>query len=303
MILTHYAKLTFLFLAMSILSIVSVANSTNPAIDYELEGKTLYINNDDTLLTDSILDAFRKYWTITKIEFQDSEEYFENFKNDNALILSILKETSYSGAYRYEKSFLTIVIGNKSAKKSEDYKKFTAKNDPIQYRNYILSMNKEEKVTRLEDVNIDVKAAFIVRGLQTDILTSFGKIEKINYAKYKTFTLAIPIEEIRTKDLYINKKAVDRRFEYDTFCAIHGLDPAKVKMVSKEEIDEIINTTDDVLVSFGGNYNNISFYFNKTGNYGGALVFKNKAIVGNILMYTGAIIIIGGIISLLAIAG
>lgn len=215
--------------------------------DYELEGKTLYINKKMELLNDSILDAFKKYWTVTPIKFEDEEDIIENYGDKNALILTIVSyNITNSGSYTSRK-YLAIAYGasNTGADKTKfDYETFYYAS---KYKNEVSKMVGGTKVTADSVYNINSDLPFLIKNIQSDVLIKSGKLtpNKIVY-KGSNFNYIEPAELNRSL-IYIIEENLGKGFNLDAFCTKFEIDQNKIKYINLVKLNELIDAGEEAL--------------------------------------------------------
>lgn len=255
------ASLIFLFLHLP-----SFSNSASLSGDYELDDKTLYINKDEKFMTDSILMAFKKFWTITKIKYVDEEDILENLSDEDALVLTILTESYNSSATIYERKYFVIVEGKESVKSQEDYVRYKLLDD-LHYKVYTKPTNKPEFIREETTYNINFKAAFNVKNVQRRVLIGNKKLEANTQKVYKGNYYYMDREEVKKKKLYILDSAVPKKFDVNMFCKKLEIDPSQVKIVSEQEIEPILYSEEDVLFALEASSYGLSFFSNRSGEH------------------------------------
>lgn len=264
-----FSSLVFIFLQLPI-----VANSLVLSSDYELEDKTLYINKEEKFMTDSILLAFKKFWTITKIKYVDEDDILDNLSDEDALVLTILTESYNSSATIFESVYFVIVEGKRSVKSQDEYYRYKLPSK-LHKKVYTKPTNKPEFIREEISYNINFKAAFDVKNVQRRLLIKNEKIKPNTSKVIKQSTYYMEVDEVKKKNLYILDSAVPKKFDVNMFCNKIEMAPSQVKIVSAEELAPILYSDEDVLFSMEVSAFGFEFYSNSTAELACYLITNN----------------------------
>lgn len=246
--------LSVLFL---LINTTSFANDFNTNKNLVLEGKTLYINKDDKYMTDTLLNAFKEHWTITKIKYEDEDEILENLKDKDALTLTLFKKVSDNGIDVREYYFYAIVVGHAKVISPDNLKRYQM-GDMLGFMK--LSEN-QNKVKKEIIYNINGKAPLFVKNVQSEILIDNELIKYENEETIKGNSYYIGLAEVQKKTIYIAKSAVSSTFNFKKFCKFNLLDSSKVKVISDDELSAIIHSNEDALILFNMSENFDNFFY------------------------------------------
>lgn len=248
--MSNYRILNFLFISVLLLinsSLFADPLDTNKKLI--LEGKTLYIDKDDPYMTDTLLNAFEKYWTITKIKYVDKDELIENLTDDGALNLILFKKEYDNGIEVREHYFYQVVFGHSRVKLLESLVKYSF-GDAVGMEKYLKVGGNSENSKKHVAYNINDKAPLYVKSTQSNILVDNDLITYSNEENIKGNTYKIGLAEVQKKTLYISKSAVPKNFNLIKFCKFNMLDSSNVKVITNEELSEIIYSNEDALILF-----------------------------------------------------
>lgn len=199
------------------------------------------------LLNDSILEAFKKYWTITRIKYEDEEDIIENYGDKNALILTIMTyNISSSGSYSSSK-YLAIVYGASNTgpdKTKFDYSMFEYASS---YKYQVAKIIGGTQVKEDSIYNINSDLPYLIKNIQSRVLIKSGKLtpNKVVY-KGSNFNYIEPAE-LNKSTIYFIEENMSKGFNLEAFCKKFEIDEGKIKYINLAKLNELIEADEEAL--------------------------------------------------------